>query len=134
MPLVGGGGAGNTAGSNPSGTSTSLNYIGDHAYGASGSVDVDNNVTTLMSFSTSNAYVVCDMHFMRFDSGEDDIQFVVNQNGQDMAAMETHSAQARYNQLKILLEPFSTYIIKAQNTGSSSTVASGVVLVGRIYA
>ena len=34
MPLVGGGGASNTV--NPTGTSTGLNYIGDHAYAYSG--------------------------------------------------------------------------------------------------
>ena len=39
MALVGGGGAGNIAGSNPAGTGTSLNHIGDHVYANSGQLD-----------------------------------------------------------------------------------------------
>jgi len=133
MPLVGGGGAGNVTGGNPAGTGTSLNYIGNHAYGASGSIDVDENVTPIMTFSTTNAYIVAQFHFVRFDSSEDDIQFKVNQNGQDIAAVETHSAQYRYNQLTILLEPYSKYTINAQNTGATNAIASGVIVSGRVY-
>ncbi len=127
------GGGNPVGGANPAGVGSTLNYIGNHAYGASGSIDVDNNVTTLMNFNTSNAYVIAEFHFVRFDSGEDDIQFVIEQNGEDIAAVETHSAQYRYNQIKILLEPFSKYIIKGQNTGGTASIGSGVTVVGRTY-
>ena len=65
MALVGGGGAPNVAGSNPTGTGTGLNYIGDHAYAYSG--EVDNNgssATTALKFTTGNEYVLGQMHFI----------------------------------------------------------------------
>ena len=59
MPLVGGGGAGNTAGSNPSGTGSGLNYLGtsrsdkrDNFSGYSGAVVVNNSTATMLEFKT----------------------------------------------------------------------------------
>ena len=37
--------------SNPVGTSKGLNYIGNHAYGYSGEVTVNDNETTLLDFT-----------------------------------------------------------------------------------
>ena len=48
MALIGGGGAGNVAGGNPSGTGTSLNYIGDHCYAYSGDVIVPAGFSALI--------------------------------------------------------------------------------------
>ena len=65
MALVGGGGAPNVAGSNPTGTGTGLNYIGDHAYAYSGEVDNDgSSATTALKFTTGNEYVLGQMHFI----------------------------------------------------------------------
>ena len=58
MALVGGGGAPNVAGSNPAGTSTSLNYVGKHAYAYSGDVSVSGSLTTMLEFTTAEQYVV----------------------------------------------------------------------------
>ena len=55
MPLVGGGGSPNVAGSNPAGTGNLLNYVGQHAYAYSGLVTVDNNITTVLAFNTESA-------------------------------------------------------------------------------
>jgi len=53
MPLVGGGGAGNTAGSNPSGTGATLVYAGNGIWaGWSGLVDPNNTSATAFSFKS----------------------------------------------------------------------------------
>ena len=54
MPLVGGGGAGNVAGSsNPAGTGTGLNHVGNFAYAYSGIRNIDNTITNLLEFNTN---------------------------------------------------------------------------------
>ena len=58
MALVGGGtsGAGNTV--NPAGTSTSLNYIGDHAYWSPGAFEASTTEATMGDFTTGGHYIV----------------------------------------------------------------------------
>jgi hypothetical protein len=62
MALVGGGGAGNVAGSNPSGIGTSINYVrtvdGTFAYAYSGVVTANGSDTTAMEFTTGNETIV----------------------------------------------------------------------------
>ena len=62
MPLIGGGGAGNTAGGNPSGTGSSVNYIrtneGNFAYGYSGVVTANGSDTTALEFTTGSETIV----------------------------------------------------------------------------
>ena len=41
------GGGNPIGGANPAGVGSTLNYIGNHAYGASGSIDVDNNLSLI---------------------------------------------------------------------------------------
>jgi len=64
MALVGGGGAGNIAGSNPTGTSQGLNYLGDHCYATSGPIAADSgNEVTMVDFTTGNGYILAKMEF-----------------------------------------------------------------------
>ena len=63
MPLVGGGGAPNVAGSNPAGTGTSINYVGDFVYGYSGSMTVDDTETTMLEFTTGSELIVAEFNF-----------------------------------------------------------------------
>ena len=73
MPLVGGGGAGNVAGGNPTGTGTSVNYIGDHCYGNSGFLGFTNAAeVTLLEFTTGNSYIDAALVLMRNDQLSDD--------------------------------------------------------------
>ena len=62
MPLIGGGGAGNVAGGNPSGTSTGLVYVGNNIWGAwSGLVDPTNATQEALKFKSPNVPLVMDM-------------------------------------------------------------------------
>jgi hypothetical protein len=58
MPLVGGGGAGNTAGGNPSGTGKGLTYLGDHAYATSGAVTNTTSYHNILDFTIGAHYIV----------------------------------------------------------------------------
>ena len=78
MPLVGGGGAGNIAGSNPAGTGNVINYIGNHAFLHSGIVAVQTSETVMAKFTTQSAYIdgIIQFHYAVNASG-DDVEYVI---------------------------------------------------------
>ena len=61
-----GGGNPVVGGSNPSGTGSSINYIGEHAYAYSGEITSGSGTTkTLLNFITaSNSYIVGTIHLV----------------------------------------------------------------------
>jgi alpha-glucosidase (family GH31 glycosyl hydrolase) len=62
MPLLGGGGAGNVAGSNPTGTGNTLQYVGNNIWAAwSGLVDPTNTTKEALSFKSPNVPLIIDM-------------------------------------------------------------------------
>jgi hypothetical protein len=137
MALVGGGGAGNTAGSNPAGTGNSLNYIGDHAYAYSGSITVNNNFSDLLNFNTQNSYVVVSFQPFYLQQGEtDNILFELLINGEVIASVELSdsSAYTPYQEMTILLPSFSTIQVQAKNLSGSGSRAVAASIVGRVYA
>ena len=100
-------GAGNpVGGSNPAGTGTGLNYIGNHAYGYSGivnSASQDENVT-LMSFTTGSHYVVCEVQF------------------------------AMKHAMPLIIPPFTKIECIGVNNSSGSARPLTVTIAGRVYA
>ena len=67
MALVGGGGAGNIAGSNPAGTSQSLSYYrtdeGTYVWAASGTIILTTADQTCLEFSTGNQLIFGDIEY-----------------------------------------------------------------------
>ena len=67
MALVGGGGAPNVAGSNPSGVGTSLNYLrtseATFAYAYSGEFATNTSDQTLLDFTTGSEVIVGTLQF-----------------------------------------------------------------------
>ena len=137
MALVGGGGAGNIAGSNPTGTGSSLNYIGDHAYANSGEIAVTNSETTLLEFTTQNDYVIATVQFNMLVDTADDMFYRIKINGETVNGYLTQGAQQSTdsnNDIPILLPPFSKITMTAANVGSSTGRNNVCVVVGRVYA
>ncbi len=71
MPLVGGGGAGNTAGGNPAGISKSLAYMGGDTWaGWSGLVLINNSTVEMFNFVTpSSPLIVNFQYYMDHSAG-----------------------------------------------------------------
>ena len=135
MPLVGGGGAGNTAGGNPPGTGSGINYVGNHAYAYSGNVAVDNNITTLLQFNTQNNYVMANIQLEYFDASSDNMKFIVNINSEEVAAgILTGRVENWYNDLQVLIPPYSDVTVTAFNNTGATLTGVGVSLTGRNYA
>jgi hypothetical protein len=137
MPLVGGGGASNTVGAgSAAGTGTSLNYIGNHCYANSGKIAVDNNETTLLEFSTGNQYIVATVTFAYNANAGDDYKYMISIDSQiiDEYHVNGGSNAPDRNARKVLLPPFATIKMSAQNTTDTSANDQTVTLVGRVYA
>jgi hypothetical protein len=136
MALVGGGGAGNVTGSNPSGTSSSIKFIGDHAYAYSGTVDVDNNETTLLDFSIGGSYVVAKFQPYNNYTGGTDSQFKIYLDEQ--LIMVTHMASSStgtpFEEMELLIPSFTRLRITGKNATDSGTISVMGTITGRVYA
>jgi len=139
MPLVGGGGAGNTAGGNPSGTGGSVNYIGEHAYANSGLLTINNNETALLDFTTGPQYIVAKIQFNYAVSGSanDDYAYRVKFDSQIIQEYvvtgATSGRDPTDNPLFCIIPPYTRIECTAQNVTDTSSNVQVVVLTGRVY-
>jgi len=139
MALIGGGGAGNVSGGNPSGTGTSLNYIGDHCYAYSGIVGANNVETTLVLFDTANQYIVSKTQLMCAVSTGDDtrykiyfndiivIQFGIDTSGQYGTEEDPSPA------IDLIVPPYTTVKITAANVTNTNSLDQTATFTGRVY-
>ena len=135
MALVGGGGAGNVAGSNPAGVGTSFNTIGDHGYAYSGNIDIDNNVTTMLDFSTGNYYVIATYQPGYVQKTGDDYDFQLTFDDQAICGIHQEVLhQTPLTPIQLLIPPYTRVVVTGQNTTDTSTNGVFVNIVGRVYA
>ena len=137
MPLVGGGGAGNVAGSNPAGIGSSLNYIGDYAYAYSGEIPVDNTETNLLDFTNGGEYIVCKIQFNAAHGAGDDYVFKVYFNGevvQRYLYAETVDRGVPDQPLYLIIPSYTHVQCSAQNVTDTSSNNQIVAITGRVYA
>ena len=138
MALVGGGGAPNVAGSNPAGTGTGLNYIGNHAYAFSGSISIGTTPVTMLSFSTGNEYIVGQVQFSKNNDDGDDMQFQVSFDDQvvmglvDMVAPGGANYREQYVQL--VIPPHTNVVITGDDLSGDNNRPCLASFVGRVYA
>ena len=144
MPLVGGGGAGNTAGSNPSGIGTSLNYIGNHCHAESGAVSALDSEQTVLSFTTSSDYIVATFTMtapIRMTSSDItngvDRGWQLNFNGQTVGLYKSDSGPETMPTMieaQILIPPYTAVVLTCVDSVDSSDFLGTANITGRVYA
>ena len=126
-----------TGGTNPSGTGTILNYVGNHAYAYSGDVSVDGNATTMVKMQTQNSYVVGTIQVGSTESGNDDIALGLLMNSENILTQtfsNTFSTSIEgYNEIEILIPPFSTIELTLKVIGGSPPTVCQAMFQGRVY-
>ena len=137
MPLVGGGGAGNTAGSNPSGTGSSLNYIGNWVSGYSGRVSINDSETALMDFTTGSELIVANVQFFYAvdASSAQNFAYTIKINGEIISKYIVNGSStytSANNPILLVLSPFSHVQLLAQNVEDSSSLEQAVTFTGEI--
>ena len=139
MPLVGGGGAGNVAGgANPSGTSSSLVYLGDNKYaGWSGTATAtDGTNAALFDFTTQNQAILAEITYMVNDINLEDAKFIgleVTINGELIGNIVDNSSGARalgtlLTPLRIAFPPQSRIIIEGTTNDGNDITVSAVII------
>jgi len=136
MALIGGGGAGNVAGGNPSGTGSSLNYIGDHCYAYSGRINsnaASSADATMLDFSTGSQYIEAKLGFIEDNKGAETVYFSVFMDGQEViknqydGAPENELSQPMY----LIIPPYTRFQVL---WGMASVSKDGCAfLTGRVY-
>jgi len=112
-----------------------LNYIGNNAYAFSGAIGANNNVTTLLEFSTeSNNYVLATLTLGNSSGSGDDMEYEVNLNGIKVLSLGVSGANAMPpNKPVFLIPPNTGVLITAANLSSSTTREVFAILVGNVY-
>ena len=130
------GGGNPVSGANPAGTGSSINYIGNHCYANSGAVTVEDAVTgntTLIDFTTGNAYIVATLHMFNNQANALDDYVRILLDGQEIINARYQSA-AEFHQdqpTRVLIPPFSRFEVKA--SADDSPIKFTAVLVGEVY-
>jgi len=131
MALIGGGGAGNVTGGNPSGTGTSLNYIGDHCYAYSGVLDL-NGTTTVLSFDiASNQYIMAQMTPIYAEDLGDNIEYQIKINSEIIADFFISSAaDTPHEKINFIIAPDSKVEVIVITPALREV---GAMITGRVY-
>lgn len=137
MALIGGGGAGNVAGSNPTGTGGGLNYLGNHVYLYSGVIGVNGNETTLVNADVAlNQYIRCKLQIFNSSVSNDTMTYKVKIN--DEVVMQFTLSQVSTNlytsdePIDFIIAGGSNLTITAQSAGVSARDHTASV-TGRVY-
>lgn len=141
MPLVGGGGAPNVAGSNPSGIGTSLNYVGDYVYAYNNHIMTD-TITTILAFTTGNEIIKGKFSFMgpiaftaaNIASG-DTGGLRISMDGQVTAILKSATNpedMPGVTDLEVIIPPFTTVSCDVLNSSDNNDYVQTLVFAGRL--
>jgi len=113
-----------------------IRYVGQNVYAYSGSIDVDNNETNLLDFTTGAGYITTIFQGMYYHNNEtDNMEFNIKLNDNIVADFIMSDSTVPTNLIPIFLviPPFTHVIVNGQNIGSTSPRAIGFNMVGRVY-
>jgi len=139
MALIGGGGAGNTAGSNPAGTGTSLNYIRTEedtfAHGYSGVITANGVDTSALDFTTSNETIVGSCYYTcNADAlGANFLTFQIKFNGTIIIIVKERRDLGQLSEVPfaLIIPPYTHVEVIFPNNGTAADLTA--VITGRVY-
>jgi len=131
------GGGNPIGGSNPSGTSSSLNYVGNHAYAYSGTIPISGSDTTMLAFETANAYIKGQLNFSGVwgDMGSSPVTMILSINGENTVVNKVANVSARDVEgtpYPILLPPNSKIVVSMLQTSGTNRDYQATI-IGRVY-
>lgn len=141
MALVGGGGAGNTAGGNPAGTGTGLNYVLDRCFAYSATVPaVAGSATTALSFTVGSEVIVGSFNLnaaVEYETANIAGTFIrILFNGEQVAiGFSGNGANDSPSSLIIdmVLTPYTNVIVETWADNNAASSLSNVQFTGRVY-
>jgi len=138
MALGGGGsGGGPISSTNPAGTGSSLNYIGNHAYAYSGAHSATaGGPTTMLEFTTGNEYIIGEFTFGNTSASTDHVEFEISVNNQIVMAAIGDAIGESFplNSFQLVIPSYSTIKVTAINASGGADRTVFAAISGRIYA
>jgi len=140
MALDGGGGGPVGTSNSFTGTAETLELLGTHIYGYSGTAEVTNSAVDLLNFTTGNYYTVCTIqpYYDDLDQG-DNVKFSIEVGGTQVYSIELAGATTANvhrgdpNPIPIIIPSYTSIKVTGVNSTDSDTRNVGIVLIGRIY-
>ena len=141
MPLVGGGGAPNVAGSNPTGVGTGINYIGNHAFSYNNYI-ASTTSTSKLDFATGGEYIAGAFALGPLINPTDttdgkksiaEIKF----NNQTVATLTSDAAaqdQQTPQTTQLLVPPYTHVQFNVKGQSDSASYTGTASFTGRVYA
>jgi len=115
------------------GTSESLELVGNHAYAYNTKDSDSTNETTYLEFTTGNYYLVGQTEFMYNETSNIDLKFDIYFGGNTLLNFTVGNAATIYSQqpvkVNIIIPPYTEVKITCQ--GNNSNMSAGIT--GRIY-
>jgi len=135
MPLVGGGGSPNVAGSAPASTGTTLQYVGDRVYcytGETATSATQNTEKTHMDFTVQEAFdlkfLICNTSGSGNDIG---YRFVINgETAQQFNANDASATNEPPNVVQLIVTPQTRVQLKSINFSAASARNFFASLIG----
>jgi hypothetical protein len=121
------------------GPNKGLSIVGNHAYAMSGLVSADENVTTLLDFTTGGPeYIEAWIQLYASTTQADDFEINIKYNGQTIVSSEyekSYSGQfVNGIPRKVIIPALTRVQVTVQNTQGTTNADWSAVLTGRVYA
>ena len=111
-----------------------LSITGNHCYAYSGLMEIDNNETTMLEFTTGNYYSVMRVQFNYPSTSGDDFQYRTYLAGTVIQSFVVDYGKITYpKEYKIIVPPRTPVKCTGQNLASSSGRVQIVGITGRVY-
>ena len=131
----GAGGAGNPVGSTFTGPSEALEILGNHIYGYSGVVAVDNVETNLINYNSGNFYIVGTFQPSIHEDTSDNMFFKIYIAGAEVSAtlIGSTTSGTPFEETELILPAYTNLTITCENDSTSNARDVTAVFTGRIY-
>jgi len=115
-------------------TGLGLNYIGNRVYAFSGSIAVDATEKDLLNFTTGKGAILCNIQFNYIQVTSEDFLYKVYLNDILVQGYSvSHSnLEAQSTVIPLIIPPFTTVKLTAQNTTDNNARNQLVTLTGKI--
>ena len=115
-------------------TGEGLRYIGDHCYAYSGVLASAATPVTFLDFTTGSGYIVMDLQCFNhaINGAGNNLQYQVFLNDVMVIAQTNFDQNNPYNRLRLVVPPFTRYVVKVDNLTGAADNAS-VSVTGRVY-
>ena len=142
MALIGGGGAGNVAGGNPSGTGSGLTYIGDHAYFSPSALAAQTAEVVVGQFVTGAHYIIGTFTFnpaiqLSNPADIDGAACEIRYNDEVVTLLVTGNNtvdSALHPHTELLIPPYTTVKVTVRADAADVNNFVTAFFVGRVYA